>query len=187
MSYTESIQCRLLASQCCCCGRPLVDAISVQLGIGPECRGGFDGGIRPEIQDECNRLTYLAAIAAQEGKIEEVREIADLIQAMGLPTLAEKIARRFVNAERNVKITIEVRDGDMLAVKTPFRRGKKAEFIEAWRRIPGRRYSAGVNLVPVTQREALWTLLREFFPGDFARGPKGIFRIIPLPTATATV
>jgi hypothetical protein len=176
MSYTSAPTYMLLATNCCVCGRPLVDSISVTIGIGPECRSGFDGGISPEVQEKANKLTFLAAIAAQEGKVEEVRQHAQSLRDLGLATLAEKVAIRFVNAERLAKIVItEV--GDNLKVFTPFRRGDKDAFIQAWRDIPGRRYANGANTIPLEQKSALWALLREFFPGQFAKGPKGVFKI----------
>ena len=176
MSYTNAPACQMLATHCCACGRPLVDAISVSMGIGPECRGGNNGGISVEQQDAANKITYLAAIAAQEGKVEDVRRHANSLRELGLPVLAEKVAERFVNAERNAKIKI-LEDGQFLKVITPFRRGASQAFIDAWRNIPGRRYSNRANLIPMSQKQALWELLQNFFPGQYAIGPKGVFRI----------
>lgn len=175
MSYENSIQCRLLATHCCCCGRPLVDAISVEMGIGPECRKGRTDGISKEQQEICNKLTHAAALAAQEGQVEKVRAIAAEIAALGLTELAEKVQHRFVNAERLAKITI-VQAGDSLSVHTPWKRN--GDFVAAWRSIPGRRYAgAGKNVVPVTSKRELWNLLLKFFPGQFGKGPQGLFRV----------
>jgi len=181
--YTAAPACTLLATHCCVCGRPLVDAISVSLGIGPECRGGANGGITAEQQEAANKITFLAAIAAQEGKIEEVRDHAEALRGLGLSVLAEKVAERFTNAERQAKISI-VEDGDLLKVDTPFRRGDKDAFIAAWRGIPGRRYRNGANLIPKSEKRALYGLLQQFFPGQYAVGPKGVFRI-PKPEVEA--
>jgi hypothetical protein len=182
MSYTNAPACGLLATNCCVCGRPLVDAISVSLGIGPECRSGFDGGIDKETQEKANKITYEAAIAAQEGRVAEVRVHADALRGLGLDVLAEKVAERFINAERNAKIKI-TEEGSFLKVVTPFRRGESQAFIDAWRSIPGRRYSNRANLVPVDQKQALWNLLQQFFPNQYAIGPKGVFRIPKGPEA----
>lgn len=38
MSYENAPQTKLLATDCAVCSRPLCDAKSVELGIGPECR-----------------------------------------------------------------------------------------------------------------------------------------------------
>lgn len=176
MSYENAPATVMLATNCCCCGRPLVDAMSVELGIGPECRGGATGSITEEQRVACNKLTHLAAVAAQDGNITRVREIAGEIASIGLTDLAEKVAHRFVNAERLAKINITL-VGEMLAVKTPYKRSASSEFVAAWRSIPGRRYSSGKNLVPVSSKRELWTLLQRFFPGEFGKGPQGVFRI----------
>jgi hypothetical protein len=178
MSYTAAPATILLATQCCACGRPLVDATSVELGIGPECRAGYDGGISDDVRQQANKLTHRAAIAAQEGRIHEVQEIAAQIAALGLAGLAEKVGDRFANAERQAKITLTV-VGDSLKVVTPYRRGDSEAFIAAWRAVPGRRYRDKANFVPLTgeAKRAVYDLLARFFPGQYAKGPKGVFRL----------
>jgi hypothetical protein len=159
------------------CGRALVDAISVQMGIGPECREHVNAGIDDGTRKVANEYVYDAAIAAQEGRVEDVMKCAATIEGMGLDVLADKIRRRFKKAAvRKHSITIEVA-GDYFKVKTPFRRGDKEAFIKAWRTIPGRRYRNRLNYVPKTEKAALWSLLREFFGGKYGTGPKGLFRI----------
>jgi hypothetical protein len=178
MSYINAPATRLLATNCCVCGKALVDSVSVELGIGPDCRNGDNAGIDAETQRFCNQLTYAAAVAAQEGRIEDVRTIADQIRFIGLGELADKIASRFVNAEKNAKIVIR-EEGGRLVVGTPYRRKAGVEFVDAWRAIPGRQYdrTRSVNLIPLDQKGRLWTLLCRFFPGEFGKGPKGLFRI----------
>ncbi len=184
--YTQAPATRLLATNCVCCGRQLLDACSVELGIGPECRNG----IFPEGVDECDRKlaneqVFQAALAAQTGKVQEVIDRANAIRKLGFPELADKVAQRFVNGvervERNADITICEENGNLI-VTTPYRRGKADEFIAAWRAIPGRWFDRkrGANVVPVAAKAALWTLLRTYFPGKWGKGPKGAFRV---PTA----
>ena len=176
MSYENAPATKMLATNCCCCGRPLVDSMSVELGIGPECRGGATGGISEDQRVICNRLTHSTALAAQDGNITEVRVIAAQIAGIGLHQLAEKVVSRFVNAERLAKIVIG-QQGDFLVVKTPYKRSASSEFVSAWRMIPGRRFSSGKNLVPVSSKRELWNLLCRFFPGEFGRSPQGVFKI----------
>ena len=178
MSYENAPQTIMLATNCCCCGRPLCDAISVELGIGPECRGGNNGTLTEEQRRECNQLTHAAALAAQEGKIENVRWCSEAIRELGLPELADKVAHRFVNVERTTKITIRMEDG-MLLVTTPYKRSMKEEFTAAWRNVPGRRWVSRkrCNAVPVSSKPHLWALLKRFFPGEFGKGPNGVFRV----------
>jgi len=180
--YTEAPATRLLASFCVCCGRPLVDATSVELGLGPECRRNiYPEGVGEIERRTANKLVCAAAKAAQLGKVQEVLDLAESIRALGFEVLAGKVGRRFTRvAPKDRKVDIEVSEkGDLLIVKTPFRRGAKDEFIAAWRAIPGRRFdrSNESNVVPVAQKQALWNLLREFFPGKWGKGPKGLFRV----------
>jgi hypothetical protein len=177
-TYLDAPATKLLATHCVVCGRSLLDATSVQLGIGPECRDGYDGGISEEVRVAANKLVFSASLAASAGEITKVKELAAQINALGLETLAEKVGRRFVNAERNVDIEITV-VGETMKVKTPYRRGAAEEFILAWREIPGRRWNRDQNCneVPVTQKAALWALLCKFFPGKYGKGTKGLFRV----------
>lgn len=177
MAYTDAPATRMLATHCCCCGLPLVDAISVELGIGPICRQEETGGIAPDVQERCNALTYEAAIAAQAGLVDRVNAIADQIAALGLTNLADKITSRFDDVARKVKIRITPAGHDTLAVDTPYRRGDAEAFLAAWRAIPGRRFRDGKNHVPVASKPQLWALLRKFFPGVYGEGPNGIFRV----------
>ena len=174
MSYENSLQCKLLSTPCIVCGKPLVDSISIEMGMGPDCRNDYTGGISPETQKACNVLTHDAAVAARDGNIVKVRKISEMIRDLGLAVLADKILERFKNAERLAKIRItETSEG--LLIKTPFKR--TGDFITAWRLIPGRRYRMGKNLVPETSKREVWELLKRFFPGEYGVGPQGAFRV----------
>jgi hypothetical protein len=174
--YVNAPATKLLATNCLACGRPLVDAISVSVGLGPECREGFDGGISEDKREAANGFVFRAAIAAQEGRVYEVMALADKVQEMGLVGLAEKVRQRFTLANAKAEITIEEKDGKYI-VDTPFRRKDSDAFINAWRAVPGRRWVEGKNVVPVESKKELWSLLQRFFGGRFAKGPKGAFRI----------
>jgi hypothetical protein len=177
-SYLSAPATKMLSTHCVCCGRALLDATSVQMGIGPECRGGDDGGIADDVRVAANKLVFEASVAASAGEVGKVKELAEMIKSLGLSELAEKVGRRFANAERNVEI--EVEDcGIVLLVKTPYRRGDAEAFKEAWRAIPGRRWNreVGANEVPASQKLAVWALLKRFFPGRYGKGGKGLFRV----------
>jgi hypothetical protein len=178
--YENALATKLLATNCVCCGRALVDATSVELGIGPECRSGFNFDLTDENRKIANKLVFDASLAASHGLIEVVRANAAKIREMGFGELAEKMENRFVKAEVKADITITPIEGGKLKVVTPYRRKDSEAFIEAWRKVPGRRWVNGANEVPVESKKQLWTLLREFFPGRYAKGPKGVFKIEPL-------
>lgn len=180
MSYLEAPAAKLLASHCCACGRSLVDAVSVELGIGPECREHNDGGISGEVRAEANRLTYSASLLASAGKLEALAKVVEEIRSLGLTSLADRIESRFAGAAKKAKIKVtevEVDGAKMLAIETPYRRGLSEEFVAAWRTIPGRRWIDGRNVFPAASKVAVWALLKRFFGGEFGVGPSGAFRV----------
>lgn len=173
--YENSIQCRLLATHCCVCGKSLVDATSVQLGIGPDCRNHVNQGISEETRKACNVLTHEAAIAAQEGNVTRVRRAADMIRGLGLDVLADKILERFKNAERLARIKITEVEGGIV-VKTPWKNNR--DFVNDWRAVEGRVYrGAGKTFVPVSSKKAVWELIKKWFPGIYGVGPQGPFKV----------
>jgi len=180
MTYENAPATKLMCSNCVICGRPLVDAISVQMGIGPCCRHGFNAGISPEVQKLVNTYIYHASLAAQKGHVDEVLYYAKKIDEQGLSNVASKIVKRYEKVEDKVEITITVEQG-MYRVTTPFRRGARKEFVNAWQQIPERRWILGANYIPLSQKPALIVLLRTYFPNKYGKGPKGIFRLEPMP------
>lgn len=176
MSYENAIATKLLATNCIVCGRALVDARSIEMGIGPECAEHMDGGIEEDIRKIANEHVFHASIAATLGKVEEVMQYAQLVDQLGLHKLAEAMKSRFVNAKKHAVIEITEENG-MLHIRTPYRRKDSDVFIQAWRNIPGRRWMSGSNVVPIEQKPAVWEVLKKFFAGKYAMGPKGIFRV----------
>ena len=184
-TYENAPATKMLATHCSICGRPLVDAISISLSIGPECRRGFNGGITEEVRVAANKLVHDAAISADKYRISEVLLAADQVEALGLKVLANKMRRRFKGAVTMRKADIVIREVPYgYRVETPFRRGDADNFVKAWREVPGRRWENGANVVPRTSRKALWVVLRQYFGGKYAKGPKGIFKI-PAPDPIA--
>ena len=175
-TYENAPATKMLSSNCVCCGRPLVDAISIECGIGPECRKGNDGGISDNLRDEANKIVHQAALSAGIGRISEVLEAANKVESLGFVVLAGKMRRRFKNAERQAEIEI-VKSNGYYRVVTPYRRKDSKSFINAWRMIPGRRWENGANLIPLKSKNDLWIILKNFFGGKYAKGPKGIFKI----------
>ena len=42
--YESAPATSLVATNCACCGHPLLDAVSVEAGVGPECRKRYGYG-----------------------------------------------------------------------------------------------------------------------------------------------
>lgn len=102
MSYENATSTRLLATHCVACGRPLRDADSVEIGMGPICRKKYMpayDGLDPEVKKKANTLVHEAGVLATDRTRENVKRIIQIgeeIKALGVPTLAAKLADNFV-------------------------------------------------------------------------------------------
>jgi len=177
--YTDSLTCKMLEVRCVCCGRALLDSVSVSLGMGPECRKNFDGGISNENREKANKIVRDAACSATRGRISEVLFAANQIEEMGMKVLADKMRKRFVKAESKADIEITI-DKGFYSVITPYRRKDSKDFVMAWRNIPGRVWVNGKNVIPVESKRQIWLVLQRFFGGRIAKGPKGLFKIVSI-------
>jgi len=162
-------------THCAICGRGLTDPDSVERGIGPECssKGYPTGGTANHA--EARMVIRFAAVAADQGNIDQVRLLADQVEKLGYPQAAQAIRKRWENADRQVKIRIKD-EGNFLLVVTPFKRSMPG-FMDAWRKIPGRSYRRGANVIPKSSRRELWELFKQFFPKVYGKYGERIFRI----------
>lgn len=178
--YTQAPATKLLASHCCICGRPLLDARSVELGIGPECGEllHFASDIGEGQREVGNQLVHAASVFATQGRIGKVRECARALAAVGLIGLADALDKRFADAERKARVEVQELDG-MIRVRAPFKRSCKAEYLAALRAVPGRRWvmEHEVNEFPVSSKPQVLALLSRFYAGEYGLGPKGVFRV----------
>lgn len=94
-SYENAPATKLLATACACCGRALVDAVSVESGIGPECRKKFsvDVVVDESARIEANALVH--AVAKKGVNKSECRVICAKLAALGYVVLAARIMKRF--------------------------------------------------------------------------------------------
>lgn len=173
--YTAAPATLMLATRCAVCARPLLDALSVETGIGPVCRErhGFnapdaepdhaaaaralDGtGIAPvpgDARSTCNRVVYRLALAAGGEAGREPAVVAGAINAcaaLGFVRLAGVLREKLAP----VSITTT---GDSVTVAAPW----EPEWVAASHRLPGRRWDA-VRKVNTFRTEALGGVLRHF-------------------------
>jgi hypothetical protein len=66
--YLKDKATRILATNCCCCGLPLRDAKSVELGVGPVCRDkhGFNHADVPTTPEMAKRALGIVAVSGLE-------------------------------------------------------------------------------------------------------------------------
>lgn len=180
MSYEQAPATIMLATHCVCCGRPLVDSVSVEAGIGPECRKkhGFQEPQRaPDWskvvltspipmegtpQEMCNKLVWLAA---RKPSTKDLCRMVDTIRALGFDRLAKCLAKRTADA------VVTVENGH-IHVKCAY----NETFVAEGRHIPGRRWDgpSKTTIFPQTAREQLWGVLKRSFPGGVLDTPKGM-------------
>lgn len=192
-TYENAPATKLLATHCCCCGRPLVDAVSVEAGIGPDCREkyGYDEAQGPA--DIAKALVLVANVAvdgceadlgmpadphaaanwlvhriACEQKGPRVLSYVNAVRALGYERLASKLEGRLA------KVRIEAAHGRVV-VHTPY----NPDCIEAFRGVKGRKWEKESKAwsFPAEFKAAVWEILKSYFAGCVGVGPKGLFQI----------
>lgn len=169
MSYEDAPATKMLATHCAACGKDLVDAASVEAGLGPVCRKSYlpPEGVSEEERAKANHAVYRLALHAS-GKSPDVDVVEELktLVACGFA----KVAKRVLDRLCSVWIA---EDSGYLWVKSPF---VGSEYL---REVPGRRWikDRKTNRFPLGSRTALWATLQKAYPGLLAVGPKGPFII----------
>jgi hypothetical protein len=69
-NYINAAATRFIATHCACCGKALVDADSVQAGVGPDCRRMHGYGVQTCTPDWTAARTILANFGAELGAPE---------------------------------------------------------------------------------------------------------------------
>jgi len=185
-TYENAPATRLLATRCACCGRALVDAQSVERGIGPDCaeKYGFLVEISEAARVEANALVY--KIAA-EPEASTVAADVERIRALGLSVLADKLTERLV-PEPTITIEPMIGSGGWVEVHTPY----SDRFVSvlkagaAWGDRKWNRERRAWQVGPAA-KGALNTALVAAFAGERAKGPRGAFTIGSASPAPAPV
>lgn len=161
--YENAPATRMVATYCAVCSLPLVEAKSVETGIGPVCREkyGYDVTVAEEARDEANKIVYQIALD-QDGPF--VAEGCNRLREMGFVKLADRIL------DRTAPVAVAV-EGDRLVVTSAY----DPAWVDALRGVPGRRWDRErkVNTVPVSARAALEALVVRMFPGRVTVWPEG--------------
>lgn len=165
MSYENAPATRLLATRCAVCARPLVDAVSVEIGMGPDCREKYgynegDSTGRPE----ANRLVHRVATGAT---MPETLAIVSRLVSIGFGTLASRLLER--------KATVEILDAgpDAFSIRTPY----NPDYVSALKSAcyGSVRWNATEKVWTVrnSAKKGAWEVFQRFFSGQLLLGPKG--------------
>lgn len=178
MSYENAPATKLLATHCAICARPLVDAQSVELGIGPDCRKrhGYNVKVSPEARTEANQLVHEVAVTRQDPAV--LAKALPRLRALGFEKLADVLTDRCA--------AVRVSEfGGLLSIATPFNEAAVA----AIKSIPGRRWDGEKKVwtFPVTSRQQTWDMLRTHFAGALLATPTKTYVIPPMQPVTKPV
>lgn len=205
MSYESAPATLLVATHCCVCRRPLVDADSVECGIGPTCRSGMDPDVTPDWEAVADHLS----IWVELDKTDELRRV-EFERAMNFwdgcgadPTNGQKMANLLTHwiAARPTSPGV----GNLIMAFRAMGRTRLADALASriykirvridgdelqvkfpydaslprHMRAMGARWVKDDKFyrVPLASARRLWTALKATFPGERAFGSKGEFTL----------
>lgn len=177
MSYLDSPATEMLASNCAFCARPLVDAQSVEVGIGPICRKKWmvADAVTDEARAEGNKLIWTIA-KLQTGK-EVISAVAKL-KELGFVEVVKRINKR-IKPKRSAMVRLSY-EGERLHLVTPWNPALQWDtWYKAMRSVGGMRYEGkgNGNSFPKTKARDVYAILCKHFAAWPATGPKGDFTI----------
>lgn len=166
MSYEDAPATHMVATHCAICHRALVDALSVEVGVGPVCRKRHLAELEALDEDDearqaANKLIHTIACRQHEDNLALVKELFTL----GFPGVVKAIMRTIA------KVQIEETNLGYW-IKTPY----CEQAATAWRRVPGRRWKEEKgNWIPKQAKSHAYAVLLTYHEGEMAMGPKGPF------------
>jgi len=200
--HTKSPVYNMVPTHCSCCRRPLVDATSVEFGVGPICRNkyGYEDAhpVTPDIDAAMTAVMGKFSDLAFAGRVmkavkaDDSRKAANLLNCLMAVSLKKKVSEADIMlgtealatlgyttlasrvSEVLTAVKIEEVNGRVKVV-TPY----NETFVASTRAIKGSRYDRDAKCwtVPVTEKAALWGAIKESFSGEMGMGPKGMFKI----------
>lgn len=176
----------MLATHCAVCHRPLLDAVSVETGIGPICRErhGWNeetSGRLGEDRDAANKI--ICSIAHPDVPECDIAAACAALRLMGFRKVADRIEYRGKDAPSDEKV-VYMRPstrGTGWYIKAPY----KPSAVEAFRKLPTRKWDAEQKLTFVGRedRAALWALLQQHYTHHILVTADGTETQIPAPKA----
>lgn len=199
--YTKSPVYEMVPTHCSCCNRPLVDATSVEYGVGPVCRKKYSYEdaipVTPEIREAMvNVLSrfhdlafggrVMAAVDANDSRkaanllnrllaVSLKHDVSDVDVIVAIEALETLGYTDLANRVSSVIATVSVEEkAGKILVKVPFERA----FVDT--KVAGRHYNKPTDtwIVPAKSKKDLWVALQKAYSGKVGTGPKGMF-VIP--------
>lgn len=195
--YTNAPATVLLATQCACCAKPLLDADSVEAGIGPDCRrkhgytkaqGSPDWAgvttvlMASDLWSNADLVSHIIRAQDRSDPRDACNKLVHFIAAhqtgsdVAVAVNCVRLLGYTTLADRMVKrlATVHVEMiGESLYIKAPY----SETSLTAFRAIQGRRWDAATKRTsfPTSQKRSVFEALKTCFAGAIGYGPKGLF------------
>lgn len=169
--YENAPATRLLATHCAICSRPLLDARSVECGVGPVCRRRHGYNEIPEaVRVEANRIVYRIACLNSGHPAEDGETIVAHLTALGLLG-CHKIAAKLADGLGAIEVVTEGFGDDTFGLKSPY----NPDAVAAMRSIPGRQWdrAAKLNSFPRSSWPQVAAMLKAHYPNTVVRQSTG--------------
>lgn len=190
VSYLQAPATALVATECACCGKPLLDAESVEAGVGPTCRERWGYGVAAGttsweaaaalLGPARERLGLAGAWGTDARAAANVLVRAIAARAVGTEGIAALIALGYVALGVKLAgragmpcIVVEDAGRGLLRVRTSW----SPRFNEAIHEVRGSYWGRAekARFVPASERAGLWAALKTAFPaGTVVRGTRGV-------------
>lgn len=181
MSYENAPATRLLATHCVACGRPLLDAKSVEAGMGPDCRErhGFNQPCDAASRALVNKLVHALALWRKFSGDPEVDQKKALTLEEVVVALKQIREQGFVHLadvleERLATVVIEAVDRERLVLFAPYSDALRAQAGRLAMRWDRERKGW---LFYRARKGEVFAALCSSFPASLGRGPKGPFAL----------
>jgi len=192
MGYEDATATKIMATHCCACGKPLVDAKSVETGMGPICRSkyGYDLEVPERVRELANKIVHRLACDVSHGTVSlESMLAASQLRDLGFPKIADIFHLRLVP----ISITVGEHEGQTCYfVRAPYHDGYR---YDSWTKTRAKvkrpavstskkQHFFWVHPKDEYNRKRIWKALVKHFSGYMAIGPDGLpFQVQPLKTA----
>jgi hypothetical protein len=201
--YSNSAAFQMNPTHCSCCHQPLVDATSIEHGMGPICRKNYYQDAPPldkeDIEPLLAKVNKLSpSLASFKFRLQTLIQCLESRDAANLVNKALAVWRRddkrtedvillldilhamgYVKmaariSELKAKIHIKVSEG-FVAFDTPY----NPSYVADIKKVSGRKWDKDQKVwqVPVAKKRAAWEVLQNHFPSQLASGPRGLFRV----------
>lgn len=164
MGYEEAPLTQKMDTFCLCCSKPLVDAASLELGIGPICRKKLYNVV--ELNDESRKeINALLHKMSLDPSNEMVAKNIGRIEALGFTQLAKNIKKKFKLIEIGLidgKFIIRSPYNQVLVLSARQNKGFFDPSDKSWR---------------FATKQNAWNVLKAAYPKYWALGPAGPFQI----------